>query len=50
MKEASRGNEIPTELFQILKDNAVNAALSMPPNLEIQQWPQDCKWSVLIPI
>ena len=50
MNKASGSDEIQTELFQILKDNAVNAALSMPPNLEIQQWPQDCKRSVLIPI
>ena len=50
MNKASGSDGIPTELFRVLKDNAVSAALNMPPNLEIQQWPQDWKWSVLIPI
>ena len=35
MKKASGGDGIPVELFQILKDDAVeSAALSMPANLE----------------
>ena len=35
MNEASGGDGIPVELFQILKDNAVKvAALNMPANLE----------------
>ena len=35
MNKASGGDEIPIELFQILKDDAVeSAALSMPANLE----------------
>ena len=32
--KASRSDGIPVELFQILKDDAVNAALNMPANLE----------------
>ena len=35
MNKASGGNEIPAELFQILKDDAVKSAeLNMPANLE----------------
>ena len=34
MNEASGGDGIPVEQFQILKDDAVNAALNMPANLE----------------
>ena len=38
MNKASGGNGIPLELFQILKEDAVNiehsAALNMPTNLE----------------
>ena len=34
--KASGSDGIPTELFRVLKDNAVSAALNMPPNLEIQ--------------
>ena len=34
MNKASGGDEIPVELFQILKDDAVSAALNMPANLE----------------
>ena len=34
MNKASGGDGIPAELFQILKDDAVNAALSMSVNLE----------------
>ena len=36
MNRASGSDGIPTELFRVLKDNAVSAALNMPPNLEIQ--------------
>ena len=38
-----------TELFQILKDDPVKL-LHMPANLATQQWPQDWKRSVFIPI
>ena len=34
MSKASRGDGIPVELFQILKDDAVKAVLNMPENLE----------------
>ena len=44
MNKASGGDGIPVELFQILKDDAVKVLHS------IQQWPQDCKRSVFIPI
>ena len=33
-KKASGGDRIPAELFQSLKNDAVNAILSMPANLE----------------
>ena len=51
MNKASGGDGIPVELFQTLKDDAVkSAACNMPANLETQQWPQDWKRSVFIPI
>ena len=51
MNKASGGDGIPAELFQILKDNAVkSAALNMPAIWKTQQWPQDWKTSVFIPI
>ena len=34
MNKASGGDGIPVELFQILKDDAVKAALNMTENLE----------------
>ena len=34
MNKVSGGDGIPVELFQILKDDAVNAALNMPANME----------------
>ena len=49
--KASGGDGIPAELFQILKDDAVKVL--HPICLQIwktQQWPQDCKRSVFIPI
>ena len=49
--EASGGNEIPVELFQILKDDAVKVLHSVCQQvLKTQQWPQDWKRSVFIPI
>ena len=51
MNKASGGDEIPAELFQILKEEACeSAALNMPGNLKTQQWPQDWKRSVFIPV
>ena len=49
--KVSGGDGIPVELFQILKDDAVKVPHSiMPANLKTQQWPQDWKRSVFIPI
>ena len=49
--KASGGVEIPAELFQILKDNAVSVLRSVFQQIwKIQQWPQDWKRSVFIPI
>ena len=47
----SGGDEIPVELFQILKDNAVKVLHSICQQIwKTQQWPQDWKRSVFIPI
>ena len=49
--KASGGNGIPFELFQILKDDAVKVLHSMWQQIwKTQQWPQDWKRSVFIPI
>ena len=51
MKKASGGNGIPIELFQILKDDAVKVMHSICQQIwKTQQWPQDWKRSVFIPI
>ena len=51
MKKASGGDRIPVELFQILNDDAVKVLHSICQQIwKTQQWPQDCKWSVYIPI
>ena len=48
---ASGGDGIPVELFQILKDDAVKVLHSICQQIwKTQQWPQDCKRSVFIPI
>ena len=48
--KASRGDGIPVELFQILKDNAVKVLHSICKQIwKPQQWPQDWKRSVFIP-
>ena len=50
-KKASGGDEIPVELFQILKDDAVKVLYSICQQIwKTQQCPQDCKRSVFIPI
>ena len=50
MKKASRGDGIPAELFQILKD-AVKVLHSICQKIwKTQQWPQDWERSVFIPI
>ena len=44
MNRASEGDEIPTELFQFLKDNAVEVLHSICQQMwKPQQWPQDWK-------
>ena len=49
--KTSGGDEIPTELFQILKDDAVKVLHSTCQQIwKTQQWPQDLKRSVFIPI
>ena len=49
MNKTSGGDEIPVELFQILKDDAVKVLLSICQQVwKPQQWPQDCKRSVFI--
>src|SRR5574341_1454385 len=49
--KASRGDGIPVELFQILKDDAVKVSYSVCQQIwKTQQWPQDWKRSVFIPI
>ena len=51
MNKNSGGDEIPVELFQILKDDAVKVLHSICQQIwEAQQWPQDWKRSVFIPI
>ena len=51
MNKASGGVEIPVELFQILKDDVVKVLHSMCQQIwKTQQWPQDWKRSVFIPI
>ena len=51
MNKVSGGEEIPAELFQILKDDAVRVLHSICQQIwKIQQWPQDWKRSVFIPI
>ena len=51
MNKASRGDGIPAELFQILKDDAVKALHTLCQHIwKTQQWPQAWKKSVFIPI
>ena len=51
MNKASGGDGIPAEIFQILKDDAVKVLHSICQQIwKTQQWPQDWKRSVFIPI
>ena len=51
MNKASGGEGIPVEPFQILKDDAVKMLHSICQQIwETQQWPQDWKRSIFIPI
>ena len=49
--KASRGDGIPVELFQMVNDDAVKVLHSTCQQIwKTQQWPQDWKRSVFIPI
>ena len=49
--KSRRGDGIPVELFQILKDDAAKVLHSICQQIwKTQQWPQDWKRSVFIPI
>ena len=51
MNKDSGGDGIPVELFQILKDDAMKVMYSICQQIwKAQQWPQDWKMSVFIPI
>ena len=49
--KASGGDGIPVELFQILKDDAVKVLHTICQQIrKTQQWPEDWKRSVFIPM
>ena len=49
--KASGGDRIPADLFQILKDGTVTVLHLMCQQVwKNEQWPQDCKRSVFIPM
>ena len=50
MNKASGGDGIPVELFQILKDDAIVLHSICQQIWKTQQWPQDWKRLVFIPI
>jgi len=51
MNKASGGDGIPVELFQVLEDDAVEVLHSICQQIwKTQQWPQDWKRSVSVPI
>ena len=51
MNKASGGDEIAVQLFQILKDDAMKELHSICQQIwKTQQWPQDRKMSVFIPM
>ena len=51
MNKASGGDRTPVELFQILKDDAVKVLHSICQQIwKTQQWPQDWKRAVFVPI
>ena len=51
MNKASGGDAIPAELLKILKDDAVKVWHSVCQQIwKTQQWPQDWKRSIFIPI
>ena len=51
MNKASGGDGIPVELLQILKDDAVKVLHSIWQQIwNTQQWPEDWKRSIFIPV
>ena len=51
MNKTTGGDRIPTELFQVLKDDAAKVPHSICQQIwKTQQWPQDLKRSFFIPI
>ena len=51
MNKVTGGDGIPVELFQILKDDAVKVLHSISQQIwKTQQWSQDCKSPVFVPI
>ena len=51
MNKASGGDEVPAELFKFLKDDAVKVLHSICQQIwESEQWPQEWKRSVFIPV
>ena len=51
VNKASRRNEIPVELFKSLKDEAIKILHSLYQQIwKTQQWPQNWKRSIFIPI
>ena len=51
MNKASGGDGIPVDLFQTLKDDSVKVLHSVYQQIwKTQQWPQDWKRSVFIPV
>ena len=51
MNKTSRGDGIPAELFKILKDDALKVLHSICQGIwKTQQWPQDWKRSIFIPV
>ena len=50
ISKASEGDEIPVELFQILKDVVTVLHSICQQICKTQQWPQDWKRSIFIPI
>ena len=51
MNKANRADGIPVELFQVIKDDAVKVLHSICQQIrKTQQWPQDWKRSVFIPV
>ena len=51
INKASGGDGIPVELFRMLKEGAMKVLHSICQQIwKTQQWPQECKRSVFIPI